>query len=73
MPQQRAGSQRAMKSQQVGWEDVVYSGNEKPHKCLRAFNHKTPHTNILRILEVQCHSSPGGQSGSFDVPVENGR
>ena len=34
MPQQRAGGKHAMDSLQG---DVFWSGNEKPHKCLRTF------------------------------------
>ena len=48
------------------------SGNEKPHKCLRTFSHKTGYTNILENLEAQSHSSPGGQHGSFDISVKDG-
>ena len=42
--QQRAEGKRAIESQQV---DAVCSGNEKPHKCLRTFSHKTGYTNVL--------------------------
>ena len=58
-----------MESQQG---DVVYSGNEKPHICLRIFSHKTDNSNVLVNLEAQSHSSPGGQHGSFDISVKNG-
>ena len=51
--------------------DVVCSGNEKPHKCYRTFNHKTGYRNILENLEAQSHSSPGGQHGSFDISVKD--
>ena len=61
--------QRAMKSQQG---DVFCSGNEKPHKCLRTFSHKTGYTNVLENLEAQSHSSPSGQHGSFDISVKDG-
>ena len=37
----RLGGQHAMESQQG---DVVCSGNEKPHKCLRTSSHKTGKT-----------------------------
>ena len=53
-------------------EDVVCSGNEKPHKCLRAFSHQTGYTSISKNLEAQSHSSPGGQHGSFDLSVKDG-
>ena len=43
--------QRAMESEQ--W-DVVCSGNEKPHKYLRTFSHKTGYINVLENLK---HSS----------------
>ena len=52
--------------------DVVCSGNEKPHKCLITFSHKTAHTNVLKNLEAQSHSSPGGQHISFDISVKDG-
>ena len=52
---------------------VVCSGNEKPHKCLRTFSHKTSYTNVLKNLEAQSHSSPGGKHGSFDMSVKDGR
>ena len=40
--------------------DIVCSGNEKPHKCLRTFSHKTGYKSVLENLEAQSHSSPGG-------------
>ena len=52
--------------------DVVCSGNEKPHKRLRTFSHKTGYTNALENLEAQSNSSPGGQHGSLNIPVKNG-
>ena len=52
MPQQRAGGEHAMDSLQG---DVFWSGNEKPHKCLRTFSHKTGYTNILENLGAQSH------------------
>ena len=51
--------------------DVVCSGNEKPHKCLRTFSHKTGYTNVLENLEAQSHSCPGGQHGSFNISVKD--
>ena len=68
MLQQRVGGQRATESQQ--W-DVVCSGNEKPHKCLRTFSHKTAYTNVLKNLEAQIHSSPSGEHGRFDISVKD--
>ena len=56
----------------INREDVVCSGNEKPHKCFRTFRHKTGYTNVLENLKVQSHSSPGGQHGSFDISVKDG-
>ena len=53
--------------------DVVCSGNEKPHKYLGTFSHKTGYTNIFENLEAQSYSSPGGQHGSFDISVKYGR
>ena len=52
--------------------DVVFSGNEKPHKYLKTFSHKTGYTNILENHEAQSHSSPGGQHGSFDIAIKDG-
>ena len=51
---------------------MVCSGNEKLHKCLRTFSHKTGYTNILESLEAQSHSSPGEEHGSFDISVKDG-
>ena len=51
--------------------DVFWSGNEKPHKCLRTFSHKTGYTNILENLEAQNRSSPDGQHGSFDISIKD--
>ena len=45
--------------------DVLCSGNEKPHKCLRNLAHKTGHTNVLKNLEAQNHS--GEPHGSFNI------
>ena len=59
-----------MESQQG---DVACSRNEKPHKCLRTFSHKTGYTNVLKNHEAQSHSSPVGQHGSFDIFVKDGR
>ena len=50
---------------------VVSSGNEKPHKCLRIFSHKTGYKNVLENLEEQSHSSPGGQNGSFGISIKD--
>ena len=52
--------------------NVICSGNEKPHKFLRTFSHKTGYTNVLESHEAQSHSSPGGQHGSFDISVKDG-
>ena len=52
--------------------DVVFSGNEKPHKCLKTFSHKTGCTNILENHEAQSHSSRGVQHGSFDIAIKYG-
>ena len=69
MPQQRAGGT-------VQWnlnsEDVVYAGNEKPHKCLGTFSYKTGYANVLENLEAQSYWSPGGQRGSFGVSIKGG-
>ena len=46
---------------------MLCSGNEKPHKSLRTFSHKTSYANVLENLEAQSHSSPGGQHGSFNI------
>ena len=68
MPQQRAGGN-------VQWnlnrEDVVCSGNEKPHKCLSTLSHKTDYAKVLKNHEVKSHSSPGGH-GSRNISAENG-
>ena len=69
MPQQRAGGQREMESQQG---DVDCSGNQKPNKYLRTFSHKTGHANVLRNVEAQSHSFPGGQHGSFNMSARYG-
>ena len=66
MPQQRAGRQHAMESQQ---EDVVCSVNEKTHKCLRIFSHKTGYTNIFENHGAQSHSSPGGQHLTYLLKI----
>ena len=50
---------------------AVSSGNEKPHKCLRIFSHKTGYKNVLENLEEQSHSSPGGQNGSFGISIKD--
>ena len=70
MPQQKAGGGNVQWN--INREDVVCSGNEKPHKCFRTFRHKTGYTNVLENLKVQSHSSPGGQHGSFDISVKDG-
>ena len=57
----------------INREDVVCSGNEKPHKCFRTFRHKTGYKNVLENLKAQSDSSPGGQHGSFDISVKDGR
>ena len=51
-------------------EDVVCSGYEKPHECLRTLSHKTGYINILENHEAQSHSSLVGQHGSFDIPIK---
>ena len=51
-------------------EDVVCSGYEKPHECLRTLSHKTGYINILENHEAQSHSSSVGQHGSFDIPIK---
>ena len=51
---------------------MVCSGNEKPHKSLKTFSHKTGYTNFLKNLEAQSHSSPGRHHGSFDIFVKDG-
>ena len=67
MPQQRTGGD-------VQWNlnrgYVVCSGNEKLHKWLRTFCHKTGYTNVLKNLEAQSQSPPGGQHGSFKISVK---
>ena len=50
---------------------VVCSEKEKLHKCLRTFSHKSSYTNVLKNLEAQSHSSPGGQYCSFDISVKD--
>ena len=50
---------------------MLCSGNEKPHKSLRTFSHKTSYANVLENLEAQSHSSPGGQHGSFNISVKD--
>ena len=41
-----------MESQQG---DVVGSGNEKQHECLRTCSHKTGYANVFKDLEAQSH------------------
>ena len=68
MPQQRTGGNVHWNLNRWG---VVFSGNEKPHKCLRSFSHKTGYTNVLEYLDAQSYSSPDGQHGSFDISVKD--
>ena len=63
------GGKHAMDSLQG---DVFWSGNEKPHKRLRTFSHKTGYINVLKNLEAQNRSSPDGQHGSFDISIKDG-
>ena len=50
---------------------MVCSGNEKPHKCLGTFSHKTDYTNVLENLEAQSHSPSGGQPEFKTSPISN--
>ena len=70
MPQQRAGVGNLQWNLSSG--DVVCSGNEKPHTCLRTFSHKPGYKNVLENLDAQSHSSPGGEHGSFDISTKDG-
>ena len=51
--------------------DVICSGNEKPHKRLRTFSHKTGYTNVLENFQAQSHSSLGGQHVTFNISVKD--
>ena len=68
MPQQRAWGNMQWN---LNKRDVVCSGNEKPHKCLETFSHKTGYTNVFENLEAQSYSSPNGQHGSFEFKISS--
>ena len=49
------GGQHSMESYQG---DVVFSGNEKPHKCLKTFSHKTTIQTFSKIMEHKAIHLP---------------